>query len=220
MSDLESSSQNSSIPSNIFFLLLILLVLPSSYFIFESYNKLDEILTTIEGRVNEGDIKLNNFDSKLIKSINNNEQEFKDLDLLTRVLLEHDVMMIRHERSKTAIATRTWLRFMSMLFGSILIVIGSGFVLGQVKAPKFEGRGESGGVKISLATSSPGLVLAFFGVCLMTIPNLNLASQTIGVDDSSSYVYSPKPRISEPSKDQILEKAKQAFEKEQSEGQH
>lgn len=95
-------------------------------------------------------------------------------------------MQHRHHRSSSALLTRTWMRFMSLIFGSILVVIGSAFVLARIEVRKTTGRLQLQDVGASLRSSSAGLFLVFIGAALISIPNL--ASQRIDVSDTSTYI--------------------------------
>ncbi len=162
----------------VFFVLLGILLIPSVFFIAQSYFQLNNVLLNINQT-----IKLNT------SSILTGPAVGKDhniLTILSRVSLEHDVMMIRHQRATAFLATRTWMRFMSLNFGAILVVIGSGFVLGKISSPEFKGEFTYEKIGASIATSSPGLVLVFCGMVLIAIPNLS--SQRIDTDDTSSYI--------------------------------
>ncbi|PCI88250.1 MAG: hypothetical protein COB24_03935 [Hyphomicrobiales bacterium] len=101
--------------------------------------------------------------------------------------LEADTISARHSRVASLLATRTWLRFMSSMFGAILIVIGATFVLGKIsdKGNKIDVNG--GGIKAVLDTSSPGLILAFIGAILMSWPLA--AGQEITTKDRASFGY-------------------------------
>lgn len=103
-----------------------------------------------------------------------------------RIALEHDSMFNRQQRTSSALATRTWLRFMSLIFGTVLVINGSVFVLGRVTAPQADTSLQWQNVKISFVSSSPGLVLAFLGFLLIGLPNV--AKQEIEVSDASAYM--------------------------------
>lgn len=123
-----------------------------------------------------------------------------NFDSLARVTLEHDVMSYRHQRTTAFLATRTWMRFMSLMFGAILVVIGGGFVLGRIPAPSFSGQFSFKDVGASVATSSPGLVLVMCGIILISIPNLS--NQRIDTDDTSSY-FAQSNNAVEPSEEAV-----------------
>lgn len=102
------------------------------------------------------------------------------------IALEHDVMLLRKQRSATLLATRTWMRFMSLIFGAILVVIGSAFILGRVTATPTDGQFSLADLSLNLSSSSPGIFLTAFGAILISIPNLS--QQRIETNDTSTYV--------------------------------
>ncbi|MCY4560274.1 MAG: hypothetical protein OXF79_28735 [Chloroflexi bacterium] len=75
---------------------------------------------------------------------------------------------------------------MSLIFGTGLVITGAIFVLGRVTAPRTDSSLQWSDIKLELASRSPGLFLVFFGSCLIAIPNFS--TQTIGIDDTSTYV--------------------------------
>lgn len=111
----------------------------------------------------------------------------KDLVVRAYTTLESDVMRLRHNRVSSLLITRTWLRFMSSMFGSILITIGALFVLAQVKGDEVKAGVQAAWGAGTLSTSSPGLLLATLGAILMGWPLA--ASQDITSADRAAYGY-------------------------------
>jgi len=99
--------------------------------------------------------------------------------------LEFDTLEARNDRAAAQLATRTWLRFLTSIFGGILIVFGAAFVLGYVTAGPIEGTGGNGTLSISFKTTSPGLVMAALGVFLVSFPLWS--TQEITTWDGASY---------------------------------
>ena len=84
--------------------------------------------------------------------------------------LELDSLDARNSRAATQLATRTWLRFLTSIFGGILIIFGAAFVLGRINAGAIDASGGTKLVNATLRTTSPGIVLAAFGVFLVSFP--------------------------------------------------
>ncbi|MEG3617427.1 hypothetical protein V5T82_03070 [Magnetovibrio sp. PR-2] len=103
-----------------------------------------------------------------------------------KVALERDLLILREHRINSGLATRTWMQFMTTAFGSIMIVIGCSFVLGRIKTESNEGHVDIGTVSASLVTSSPGLMLAFFGGILICVPHYFF--NPITVKDKAAFV--------------------------------
>lgn len=99
--------------------------------------------------------------------------------------LELDTLAARNDRAAAQLATRTWLRFLTSLFGGILALFGAAFVLGRVNSGAIDAAGGGGGVTASLKTTSPGIVLAVLGVFLMSLPLWAL--QEIQTRDAASF---------------------------------
>lgn len=160
----------------VFFILLGILLIPSIFFIYQSYSQLNIILNDI-----------NTPPTLISTSIlsNGSERPQKDMSHYN-VLLEIDVMKYRHQRTTAFLSTRTWMRFMSLIFGAILITIGSGFVLGKIKSQEIKSEFTFKDLGANIATSSPGIILVFCGVILIAIPNLS--NQRIDTNDTSTYI--------------------------------
>ena len=163
----------------IFVILLIILVFPSLFFLVQSYWQLGTILTNINTPV-ASETRLILQDSG--KSGGDPAAEFAK----ARVALERDVMSHRHHRASTVLATRTWIYFMSLMFGAILVVIGAAFVLGRITVPASQGEFKFRELGASLTSSSPRLFLIAFGCVLVALPVL--AQRTITIDDTSTYI--------------------------------
>nr|VFK59505.1 MAG: hypothetical protein BECKUNK1418G_GA0071005_100738 [Candidatus Kentron sp. UNK]VFK68700.1 MAG: hypothetical protein BECKUNK1418H_GA0071006_100514 [Candidatus Kentron sp. UNK] len=162
----------------VFFILFITLLFPSGYFIKKSYDQLEEILEDINEFTHLRTTLLLEQKSPLVS------ENFYFVK--SKISLEHDLMRYRHQRITASLATRTWMRFMSLMFGAILTMIGSGFVLGRITSPAFIGKLSFRELGTSVATSSPGLLLVVMGVILIVIPNLS--TQRIVSVDSSPYI--------------------------------
>ena len=161
----------------VFWVLFLVLVIPSGVFIYTSFGKLDEILQSVSTRpASETD--------RLLKMPPSDDGAFEKRAI---VALERDVMVFRQHRAAAALATRTWMRFMSLIFGAILVVIGSAFILGKISTvDPSSGAVGFGDVKGSFATSSPGIALVFIGGLLIGVPHFS--GQQITIDDTSSFI--------------------------------
>ena len=178
----DSSASATGVPAQILFWTMLLVVLaPSAIFVYLSYRQLENNLNLITAHIPSETAAL--LDGAAALPDDDARESF-----LTKALvsLERDVALHRHNRSSSALLTRTWMRFMSLIFGSILVVIGSAFVLARIQAPNTVSRMQVQDFGASLRSSSAGLFLVFVGAALISIPNL--ASQRIAVDDTSTYI--------------------------------
>jgi len=148
-----------------FFILFLVLVTPTAVFgaasLIKLYDVLEKIYETPPSQANQ-----------LLKEKPTSQAELRAFPTRALVALEADVVAYREHRGEALLATRTWLRFMSVLFGSILVTIGAAFILGKISTPKNEVAMEGwSGFKTSFATSSPGLALVILGCVLILFRN-------------------------------------------------
>ncbi len=91
------------------------------------------------------------------------------LRLKTALLLENDVVTRRYHQANSAMLARVWTRYLGFVTGMILALVGAIFVLGKLREDPTSLEAETGGVKGSLTTSSPGILLACLGAALMIV---------------------------------------------------
>jgi hypothetical protein len=95
-----------------------------------------------------------------------------DLDYLkwkTRALLERKVIESRYNQVNGTLLLRTWTRHLGFLTGMILAFMGGIFILTKLSESGTQLSGETGWLKGSLATSSPGIVLTVVGGAIMIV---------------------------------------------------
>lgn len=163
----------------VFAVLFLMLSVLAGYFVWKSGDDLGTILAEVRKTP-----------ALITKTVLQSEERSlapqAEKELRFAVALEQDVIALRNQRSVALLATRTWMRFLSLLSGTILCVVGAAFVLGRVNAPASSGEVEVlGQIKMAFVSSSPGLVLAFLGTILIALPNL--AGQMIEVSDKAAY---------------------------------
>jgi len=132
-----------------------------------------------------------------------------DYQFRVKAALERDLALFRHKRAMTAVYVRTWIKFLGVMFGALMVLVGCTFVLARIREPRpaevsvgSPGAAEqpnetqappttpdppklmvkSAGWDASLRTAYPGVVLAAIGAVLIAIPNLttHLLSATDG----------------------------------------
>ncbi|MCG8509694.1 MAG: hypothetical protein MI741_10755 [Rhodospirillales bacterium] len=148
-------------PALVFLLLFAVMVIPSGLFIWDSFGELEKVQQKIyELPPSMAKAAIDETEGTSLKS---------NLDIVrTLVALETDASAWRTHRLQAFTATRTWLRFMSLLFGAILVIIGASFILGKITTPDSNVDLSVGDkFKTSMVTSSPGLILILFGVALI-----------------------------------------------------
>lgn len=95
-------------------------------------------------------------------------------------------MLNRHYNSSIIIKTRILTLNLSFLTGMILCFMGAIFVLGKFSENNNTANLSSNNITMSFASSSPGIILSFFGVCLIAI---SIFSKTeLLVKDKATYL--------------------------------
>ncbi len=175
------------IPRFVFGFLLLILVIPSGIFIYMSYQELGKELSVIaENGTSLATLQTTLKSTQFVKEHANDLPDLSRYLIQAQIVLESDVMTLRQERAAASLATRTWMRFMSLIFGAIIIVIGAAFALGRVTGPLTRGSVKLKDIGISFLSSSPGLILAILGAILIAIPNVT--QQVIETNDQSTYL--------------------------------
>ncbi len=87
----------------------------------------------------------------------------------TLVFLEQDVVKRRYHRANSAVLARIWTRYLGFVTGMILALVGAVFILGKLQEPPTKLEADTSALKMSLYTSSPGIVLAVLGSMIMAI---------------------------------------------------
>jgi hypothetical protein len=116
---------------------------------------------------------------------------FDYLQWRSAVALEQETIRHRYAQVNATILARVWTRLMGFTTGMVLAIVGAAFILGKLREPQTELKHETEALKVSLATSSPGIVLAVLGTFLMSITLLTRFD--IGVRDIPTYVAARPP---------------------------
>lgn len=95
------------------------------------------------------------------------EQRLAILDKKTALVVAQDGIARRYQQAHAIILARLWTRFMAFIIGTLMALVGSAFVLGKLREETSTLAGEGGGYSVSLASSSPGILLAGMGTILM-----------------------------------------------------
>jgi hypothetical protein len=85
----------------------------------------------------------------------------------TLASLEANTMENRFHQGNTMILLAIWTRYLGFITGMVLSLVGAMFVLGRLRESQTTLTGEGRGWKISVLSSSPGLVLVILGSVLM-----------------------------------------------------
>tara|TARA_R110002012_G_scaffold289251_2_gene482233 strand:- start:787 stop:1428 length:642 start_codon:yes stop_codon:yes gene_type:complete len=170
----------------VFAILIAVLILPSGFFVYRSHEELKAIQREI---LDPPTTILEKFVDSTRDQTLTDVLQLERYATQIRALAERDTVLQRNLRARAALATRTWLYFMCLIFGAILTVIGVSFVLGRIVAP-VDAQIEGSGFKLTLVTSSPGLLICLFGCGLIAIPIV--MQKEISVSDGPAYLL---PRV-------------------------
>lgn len=112
--------------------------------------------------------------------------------LMINAILEANTIERRYKQGRVLLMARVWTSYLGFVTGMALAMVGAAFVLGRIQGVASTARFDLPAAKAELATSAPGLMLAFFGVVLMIATILVRHEITVG--DASVYVGEPPPR--------------------------
>lgn len=83
--------------------------------------------------------------------------------------LESDALQRRYHQATATMLARVWTRQLGFITGMLLALVGAAFILGRLSESPTRLGAESQGLKGTLETSSPGIVLAVLGSALMAL---------------------------------------------------
>lgn len=87
----------------------------------------------------------------------------------TLAILEADALQRRYQQANSTMLARVWTRHLGFITGMLLGFVGAAFILGQLREDGTTVEAEASGLKASLVSASPGIVLAFLGTMLMAL---------------------------------------------------
>ncbi|WP_310496445.1 hypothetical protein [Sandarakinorhabdus sp.] len=87
----------------------------------------------------------------------------------TLAVLEAETVRQRYAQVNATLLLRAWTRQIGFVTGMIMALVGALFILTRLSEERTELGGETTGIKASLSTSSPGIVMAVLGTVLMVV---------------------------------------------------
>ncbi|HEY2914476.1 MAG TPA: hypothetical protein VGK21_14025 [Candidatus Angelobacter sp.] len=117
------------------------------------------------------------------------EAKARNVDEMTQqtlLILEADLVDKRYHQASALLMSRIWTRQLAFMTGMILAFLGAVFILGKMSEPPANVSGEGAGWKLGITSTSPGLILSFFGTVLLVVSLF--VQTTIDVRDGSVYV--------------------------------
>ena len=111
------------------------------------------------------------------------------LEWKVAVLLEDHTINRRYHQANVALLVRMSVKYLGFLTGMLMSLVGAAFVLGRLTeaTSKLAAQGPFG--KFTIATVSPGLILAVLGTVLMI--TTVLVNPPTAVDDGNVYLHPP-----------------------------
>lgn len=88
-------------------------------------------------------------------------------DVSLAAWLESDLITRRYRMTSALMMAQLWIRYLGFVTGMIMAFIGAVFILGKLREAPSTLKAESAAVRVSIATASPGLLLAVVGSALM-----------------------------------------------------
>ena len=107
----------------------------------------------------------------------------------TLAILEGHTLERRYHQANVLLMARVWVRYLGFVTGMILALVGAVFIMAKLREPASRLEAEGQGFKGSLATNSPGIVLAVLGTGLMLATILS--HNEIDVRDAPPYTSDP-----------------------------
>lgn len=100
--------------------------------------------------------------------------------------LEVQALSRRYHQGNVLLMSRIWVSYLSFVTGMILCLVGASFILGRLREPTSAIGANSDFVKLSVKSSSPGIILASLGTILITTSILT--NHRIEIQDTSIYL--------------------------------
>jgi hypothetical protein len=114
------------------------------------------------------------------------EPSADQLVMRSLVVLEAEAMERRYGQANALLQSRISARQLAFITGMVLAFLGAVFILGKMSETGSTIDGGGAGFKASISSSSPGIVLAFFGTVVLIVSMV--IQTTIEVKDSPVYV--------------------------------
>lgn len=114
------------------------------------------------------------------------DEQMRSRDLEILASMEAYVVGRRYHQASVLLMAGLWVRYLGFVTGMILALVGASFVLGKLSEPESDLSGKTSLLDFSVKSTSPGIILVFFGVVLMFATILN--QDTLQVDDVPVYL--------------------------------
>lgn len=140
----------------------------------------------------------------------NNSERLAIARWKTAVTLESSALHSRYHQANLLLITRVYIIFLGFTTGLVMAMVGAVFILSKLREGSSEARVDGSGWSAALTSSSPGLMLAFFGTLLMVVTivakvDIHVTDEPLYFSESldTSNLLTPGPASSTSSTDQI-----------------
>jgi len=120
------------------------------------------------------------------------------------LLLEADALDKRYRQASALLMSRIWTRQLAFITGMVLAFIGAVFIIGKLSEKRSDVNVSAAEWKAGISSTSPGLILAFFGTLLMGValvvqPRIEVQDRpvyfmTMGIVKNASVSVSAMPK--------------------------
>lgn len=165
--------------------MVVLLSCLAIFFFISSVNQLYDLQNKIE---NSPVISLDT----AFELLSNNEKNLSTKEVLeatrwkTLTLLESYALEQRYHQANALLMARVWIKHLGFVTGMILAFVGAVFILGKLREPTSNLDGEIQNFRLSISTSSPGIILAVLGSVLMV--STIFIHNKVKVDDAAIFL--------------------------------
>lgn len=104
----------------------------------------------------------------------------------TLARLEAHAIQQRYHQANVILMSRIWTTYLGFVTGMILAAVGAAFILGKLREQASEISGKSEAWQLSIASTSPGLIMVVLGTLLMLVTILT--HHKIDVNDAPLYL--------------------------------
>jgi hypothetical protein len=167
-----------------------MVVLTSVFFAIVVLYQTHDLQTTLKSKAGGGDLSQILSKQELPNSTQGSDPGY--MPWKVAAILEGDLIRRRYEQGTATMLARIWTRAMGFITGMILALVGAAFVLGKLQERPSSVQQEAGPIKVSIASTSPGVILATLGTLLMSITLLTRFE--VDTRDVAVYVQPSSPR--------------------------
>jgi hypothetical protein len=127
---------------------------------------------------------INAKDSSLKIPVDGDKEEFVKLYMLAK--MDEQLMNKRYSQGGALLISRLYTKYLGFFTGMILAIVGAVFIISKLKEDSTQLETSSEKFKLSLISSSPGIIFGVLGTCLMMTTILK--QNDIDIKDVATYL--------------------------------